>query len=212
MRHPASGWAEQDPADWTRCLTAAVRQLMSGHGIRPSQVTHLGLASQVDGVVAVDGKLRPLRPAIIWLDRRATDQAAALASQLGTDRIFATTGLNADASHIAPKLMWLRDNEPATFSRARSFPPVGGYLLGWLTGVLAQDHANASSTDQAAALASQLGTDRIFATTGLNADASHIAPKLMWLRDNEPATFSRARSFPPVGGYLLGWLTGNRGE
>ena len=146
MRHPASGWAEQDPADWTRCLIAAVRQLMSGHGIRPSQVTHLGLASQVDGVVAVDGKLRPLRPAIIWLDRRATGQAAALASQLGTDRIFATTGLNADASHIAPKLMWLRDNEPATFSRARSFPPVGGYLLGWLTGVLAQDHANASST------------------------------------------------------------------
>ena len=146
MHHPASGWAEQDPADWTRGLTAAVRQLMSGHRIRPAQVTHLGLASQVDGVVAVDGKLRPLRPAIIWLDRRATGQAAALASRLGTERIFATTGLNADASHIAPKLMWLRDNEPATFSRARSFPPVGGYLLGWLTGVLAQDHANASST------------------------------------------------------------------
>jgi len=135
MRHPASGWAEQDPADWTRGLTAAVRS--SWPARHPALAgDHLGLASQVDGVVAVDGKLRPLRPAIIWLDRRATDQAAALAGQLGTERIFATTGLNADASHIAPKLMWLRDNEPATFSRARSFPPVGGYLLGWLTGVL----------------------------------------------------------------------------
>ena len=146
MRHPASGWAEQDPADWTRGLTLAVRQLMASHGLRPAQVTHLGLASQVDGVVAVDGKLRPLRPAIIWLDRRAADQAAGLASQLGAERIFAITGLNADASHIAPKLMWLRDHEPGTFATARSFPPVGGYLLGWLTGVLAQDHANASST------------------------------------------------------------------
>ncbi len=146
MSHPASGWAEQDPAGWTRCLTLAVRELMSSTGVRPSQVTHLGLAAQVDGVVAVDAKLRPLRPAIIWLDRRATGQAAELAGQLGTDRIFGTTGLNCDASHIAPKLMWLRDNEPALFRQARSFPPVGGYLLGWLTGVLAQDHANASST------------------------------------------------------------------
>src|ERR1022692_371331 len=146
MSHPASGWAEQDPAGWTRGLAVAVRQLMTSSGVRPSQVTHLGLASQVDGVVAVDSKLRPLRPAIIWLDRRATSQAAELASELGADRIFATTGLNSDASHIAPKLMWLRDNEPATFALARSFPPVGGYLLGWLTGVLAQDHANASST------------------------------------------------------------------
>jgi xylulokinase len=146
MSHPASGWAEQDPVGWTRGLAVAVRQLMTSSGVRPSQVTHLGLASQVDGVVAVDSKLRPLRPAIIWLDRRATSQAAELASELGADRIFATTGLNSDASHIAPKLMWLRDNEPATFALARSFPPVGGYLLGWLTGVLAQDHANASST------------------------------------------------------------------
>jgi xylulokinase len=146
MRHPASGWAEQDPADWTRGLTLAVRQLIAASGIRPSQVTYLGLASQVDGVVAVDAQLRPLRPAIIWLDRRAAAQAADLAAKLGADYIFATTGLNADASHIAPKLMWLRDNEPGIFRQARSFPPVGGYLLGWLTGVLAQDHANASST------------------------------------------------------------------
>src|SRR5450432_1341436 len=146
MSHPASGWAEQDPGDWTRGLTAAVRQLMAGHQVQPAQVTHLGLASQVDGVAAVDAQLRPLRPAIIWLDRRATRQAAALASRVGADHIFATTGLNADASHVAPKLMWLRDHEPAMFAQARSFPPVGGYVLGWLTGVLAQDHANASST------------------------------------------------------------------
>jgi len=146
MAHPASGWAEQDPADWTRGLTEAVRQLLDRHDVQRSQVTHLGLASQVDGLVAVDDRLRPLRPAIIWLDRRAADQAAALAAELGTDAIFGTTGLNADASHVAPKLMWLREHEPDLFARASSFPPVGGYLLGWLTGVLAQDHANASST------------------------------------------------------------------
>ncbi len=146
MSHPASGWAEQDPAQWRAGLASAVRQLLSQAAVRAAEVTHLGLAAQVDGVVAVDERLRPLRPAIIWLDRRASGQAAALAGRLGADRIFATTGLNADASHIAPKLMWLREHEPDTFRAARCFPPAGGYLLGWLTGVLAQDHANASST------------------------------------------------------------------
>jgi xylulokinase len=146
MSHPASGWAEQDPGDWTRGLTAAVRQLLDRHRIGPGQVTHLGLASQVDGVAPVDASLRPLRPAIIWLDRRATAEAAALADAVGADKIFETTGLNPDASHIAPKLMWLRDHEPGVFAAARSLPPVGGYVLGWLTGMLAQDHANASST------------------------------------------------------------------
>ena len=146
MRHPAAGWAEQDPALWRDGLAGAVRQVLAAAGISAAQVSHLGLASQVDGVVPVGPSLEPLRPAIIWLDRRATAEASALAARLGTDRIFACTGLNADSSHIAPKLMWLRTHEPEIFRAATSFPPVGGYLLGWLTGVLAQDHANASST------------------------------------------------------------------
>jgi len=146
MSHPASGWAEQDPAQWRDGLAAAVRQVLATAGIRPAEVTHLGLASQVDGVVPVDASLRPLCQAIIWLDRRAAGQAAALAAKLGSDAIFATTGLNADSSHIAPKIMWLREHEHDTYLAAASFPPAGGYLLGWLTGTIAQDHANASST------------------------------------------------------------------
>jgi xylulokinase len=146
MSHPASGWAEQDPAQWRDGLAAAIRQVVATAGIAPGDVTHLGLASQVDGVVPVDGSGRPLRPAIIWLDRRAADQAATLAAKLGTDAIFAMTGLNSDSSHIAPKIMWLREHEADTYRAAVSFPPAGGYLLGWLTGTIAQDPANASST------------------------------------------------------------------
>lgn len=146
MTHPASGWAEQDPAQWRDGLAAAIRGVLRSSGVAPAEITHLGLASQVDGVVPVDRSLRPLRPAIIWLDRRAAGQAGGLAAKLGTETIFATTGLNTDSSHIAPKIMWLRDHEPQTYRAAAAFPPAGGYLLGWLTGTIAQDHANASST------------------------------------------------------------------
>ena len=73
--------------------------------VGPDDVTHLGLACQVDGVVAVGDRLEPLRDAIIWLDRRAEAQVDALTDAVGADALFATTGLNPDASPTAPEMM-----------------------------------------------------------------------------------------------------------
>jgi sugar (pentulose or hexulose) kinase len=146
MSHPEAGWAEQDPAEWERALAGAVRAVIDAAGVRAVEVTHLGLACQVDGVVAVDDRLDPLRDAIIWLDRRAVAETDALTAAVGADALFTTTGLAPDASHTAPKMMWLREHEPEVYRAARSLPPVAGYLLARLTGVLAQDAANASST------------------------------------------------------------------
>jgi xylulokinase len=146
MIHPSSGWSEQDPAEWRRCIAFAVREVVAKAAIKPAEVTHIGLACQVDGVVAVDEKLEPLRNAIIWLDRRAVAQAAELEKKLGAEAIFDISGLVTDASHTGPKMMWLRDMEPETYRAATQLPPVAAYLVGWLTGTAVQDHANASST------------------------------------------------------------------
>ncbi len=146
MTHPASGWAEQDPAEWYAGMRAVIRTLLATAAIAPSEVTHIGMACQVDGVVAVDRKLRPLRPAIIWLDKRAVAQARYLVSALGADAVFETTGLVADASHTAPKMMWLRDEEPEVFRESALLLPPAAYLLGLLTRRPLQDHANASSS------------------------------------------------------------------
>jgi xylulokinase len=146
MSHPASGWAEQNPADWERALARAVREVRHRAGVGRDDVTMLALASQVDGLVALDHRLRPLRPAIVWLDRRATRQSVTLADAVGEATLVTRTGLNPDASHTAPKAMWLRDEEPDHYRAARWLAPVGGHLNGWLTGEVVQDHANASST------------------------------------------------------------------
>lgn len=146
MQHPHSGWAEQDPAVYRDGLASGVREVLATSGVAPADVTHIGLSSQVDGVVPIDAGLRPLRPAIIWLDRRATDQVARLRDALGSAEIFRRTGLNLDASHTAPKMMWLADHEPDTYREAASLPSVGGYAVAWLTGRSVQDHANSSST------------------------------------------------------------------
>jgi xylulokinase len=146
MSHPAAGWAEQDPAAWEQALADVVGELMAAGVARPGELATLALACQVDGVVAVDAALNPLRNAIIWLDRRAEQQTARMQAALGRDAIFSRTGLVPDASHTAPKMMWLREHEPDLTANAAALVPVGAYLVGRLTGELVQDPANASST------------------------------------------------------------------
>ena len=106
----------------------------------------LSLACQVDGVVPMSSTGEAVGPAIIWLDRRADEQADAMAASVGRERLFDITGLVPDASHSGPKILWLRDHDTETFASAVAFPPVAGYLLHRLTNRLALDHANASSS------------------------------------------------------------------
>jgi xylulokinase len=146
MTHPESGWAEQAPSQWEEGIESVVGQLLAGSGVDGGEVGHLGLASQVDGVVPVDARMRPLREAVIWLDRRAGAEARALCEKVGERELFERTGLNCNASHTAPKMMWLRDHEPDVYAASACLAPVGSYLVGWLTGAAAVDHANASST------------------------------------------------------------------
>ncbi|GAA3598268.1 xylulokinase [Kribbella ginsengisoli] len=143
MLHRHNGWAEQRPLDWVAQLGAVVGEITAPGDL---DVRMIALACQVDGVVPVDHRLRPLRDALIWLDRRAELQTDAFVRQTSLVEIFTQTGLNADASHCAPKMMWIREHDPDTWAATRYLLPVTAYLVGWLTGTVAQDPANASST------------------------------------------------------------------
>jgi xylulokinase len=143
---PEASWAEQDPRDWQQALIAATHGACEKAGVSATDEVTIGLACQVDGVVAADADHQPLRPAIIWMDRRAAAQSAALADRVGEQRLRALTGLNPDSSHSGPKAMWLRDNEPETYRSARWLGSVSAYMNGWLTGDVVHDHANASSS------------------------------------------------------------------
>jgi len=165
ISHPRSGWAAQSPSNWVAQLTGVVRAVAQR---ADGDVAAIGLASQVDGVVAVDADRFPVHDALIWLDRRAVAQTATFVERAGDDELFATTGLNADASHGAPKMMWLREHRPDAWAQTRWLLPVGGYLVAWLTGECVQDPANASSTllydlaggDYADSLCAAAGLDR----------------------------------------------------
>lgn len=144
--YPRPVWAEQPVERWTTAFSLAVRRLLAETGVSPERVRGLGLATQVDGVVPIDAAGQPLRPAIIWMDRRAGPQCQAVRHTLGDDEVFRLTGLNLDATHVAPKIRWIADNQPRLYDQAAYFLLPGSYMAYDLTGELAVDYSNASST------------------------------------------------------------------
>ena len=141
---PSPLWAQQPAERWTRALHTVIAQLLHTTHVHPKSIRGLALASQVDGVVPIDAAGTPLYPAIIWMDRRATTQTNTLRAQ--ADLIFNRTGLNLDATHVAPKIRWLAENEPHIYDQAAHFLLPGSYLAYHLTGELAIDYSNASSS------------------------------------------------------------------
>ncbi len=144
--YPKPAWADQPAERWSEGIISAISALVRGNGIRPEQVRAIGLDGQVDGFVPIDREGKPLRPAIIWMDRRAVAQVERVAEKCQAARMFQLSGLNLDAYHVAPKILWFEQNEPELFAQARTFLLPGSYAAYFLTGELGVDYSNASST------------------------------------------------------------------
>jgi xylulokinase len=140
--HPAPGWAEQDPRDWLTALQGAIGEAVEAAGIRTDEVAGIGIAAQVDGIVAVDTGNAPLAPAPIWMDRRATRELARALERIEPEHVRAISGANADPSHGAPKIRWLRDHMDV---RGDAYLLPASFLVASLTGRRTIDRTNAST-------------------------------------------------------------------
>lgn len=138
VRYPRPGWAEQDPADWERELPVAIAGALAAAGASSGEVAGVGVTGQLDGTLAVDGDGRPLAPALIWQDKRASCELA-----LDAERVQELTGQVLDASHLAPKARHLLRSLARPI--ARFHQPVS-YLVEQLVGRAVTDPALASMT------------------------------------------------------------------
>jgi xylulokinase len=136
---PRPGWAEQDPEDWWR----AAERALAGLGGRP---TAIGLSGQMHGLVVLDDLDRVLRPAILWNDQRTGAECVEIEERVGLARLIQLTGNRALTGFTAPKLLWLRRNEPATYARIAHVLLPKDYVRLRLTGEHAIDVADASGT------------------------------------------------------------------
>ena len=142
LSFPHPGWSEQDPADWLRETMAGIRELTEGFD--NGQIAGIGCGGQMHGLVVLDENDQVIRPAILWNDGRTEAQTAYLNDVIGKDKLSAYTANIAFAGFTAPKLLWMRENEPELFSRIRRIMLPKDYINYMLTGVHCTDVSDAS--------------------------------------------------------------------
>ncbi|WP_045235029.1 FGGY-family carbohydrate kinase [Deinococcus pimensis] len=142
-RFPRPGWAEQDPGDWWRALGEATRRVLRGSGVSPDEVLALALDTTSCSVVALDARGEPVRPALIWMDVRSGEQAARIAA-CGDPALRVNGYGPVSAEWMAPKALWLLENERANFDAAVTLCEYQDYLNLHLTGRLTASLNNTS--------------------------------------------------------------------
>jgi xylulokinase len=143
LHHLRPGWVEQDPEDWWQATCKAIREALEKVELGPEKVLGLAVSSQAPTLLPLDNSGRPMRPAIIWMDRRAEAETVRLTELLGAEEIYRITGNRPDAFYLAPRLLWLRNHEPEFLKRTWKFAQVNGYINFRLTGRLTVDPAHA---------------------------------------------------------------------
>ena len=142
ISNPKPGWFEQDVSDWTTALTKALKQLT--RKIKPERVAALAISNQRESFVQFDAEGKALRPGTLWLDERAADQAAALATKIGPERLRGISGKPADITPCIARCAWFAEHMPAMWKKTAMTAEVHGVLVHFLTG---HWHTSTASAD-----------------------------------------------------------------
>ena len=142
LSFPKDGWSEQDPYDWYEKSVDGLKELLSG--ISADEVKGVGVGGQMHGLVILDENDDVIRPAILWNDGRTTKECEYLNNTIGQDKISSYTANIAFAGFTAPKILWLKENEPENFKKIKKIMLPKDYLVYRLTGVHATDVSDAS--------------------------------------------------------------------
>jgi xylulokinase len=146
MRMAKPGWAEQDPEDWWQATLVAVRGALESTGIKGSEIAAVGLSGQMHGVVLLDKSRAVLRPSLIWCDQRSQAQCDWITNKVGAAKLIQLVSNPALTGFSAPKILWVRDNEPQVYERVAHFLLPKDFVRYRLTGEFATDVSDASGT------------------------------------------------------------------
>ncbi len=143
---PSPSWVEQDAEDWWASTCNTVKSCFKSSSASPNHVVGISVTNQRETVVPIDEKGKPLRRAIVWQDRRTVPQCDWIKEQISEKDIYSTTGLTVDPYFTAPKILWIKSNQPDVFERTHKFLLVHDYIIFRLTGLTITDYSNASRT------------------------------------------------------------------
>ncbi len=139
---PKSGWSEQNPEDWYEGTKKGISLLLED--MTDKTVDGIGVGGQMHGLVILDKDDNVIRPAILWNDGRTTKETEYLNTEIGKDKLSEYTANIAFAGFTAPKILWVKNNEPENFARIKKIMLPKDYLAYKLSGTFATDLSDAS--------------------------------------------------------------------
>jgi len=143
---PRPGWSEQNPDDWWKAALESIRAVLAQKGARGADVRAVGLTGQMHGAVLLDRAGDVLRPAILWNDQRTAEQCDEITRRVGAERVVRLTGNPVLTGFTAPKLLWVKQNEPELFAQTTATLLPKDYVRFRLTGERFGDVSDASGT------------------------------------------------------------------
>lgn len=143
---PRPNWAEQNPEDWWQGTLQALRKIFEVSGVCPKDVAGLGLTGQMHGSVFLDEHNQVLRPAILWCDQRTARECQEITEQAGFERIMRINCNPVLPGFTAPKILWVRNNEPEVYRKIAKVLLPKDYVRFRLSGEFATDVSDASGT------------------------------------------------------------------
>jgi len=143
---PRPHWIEQDPDAWWSAITTAVRQAVRDADVSAGRVRGIGVTGQMHGVVLVGPDLKPLRPAIIWMDRRSANLCETILKRVPPAVVVNEAGNRLSPGFAGASLAWLREVEPDTLNRARAVLQPKDAIVLQLTGEISSEPSDASAT------------------------------------------------------------------
>ncbi len=143
---PKPGWAEQNPEDWWKASIEVIRKVISDSDISPEDVAALGPSGQMHGSVFLDKEGNVLRPALLWCDQRTSSQCDEIYDIFGYEGFIKLSFNKALTGFTAPKILWLRENEPQNYSKIYKILLPKDYIRYKLSGTCATEVSDASGT------------------------------------------------------------------
>jgi xylulokinase len=144
---PKPGWSEQNPLDWWKSSISATKAVCRRAKVKPQEIRGIGLSGQMHGSVFLGDGAKPLRPALLWNDQRTAAQCAEIESRAGgRERLIELVANPALTGFTAPKILWVRENEPKVYERTRHILLPKDYIRYRLTGEYATEVSDASGT------------------------------------------------------------------
>lgn len=142
LSFPHPGWSEQNPKDWFTQSMEGIKELTKD--CDKSRVAGISFGGQMHGLVALDEADQVIRPAILWNDGRTTKETDYLNEVIGKETLSKYTANIAFAGFTAPKILWMKENEPENFARISKIMLPKDYLAYMLSGVHCTDYSDAS--------------------------------------------------------------------